>query len=140
MRSFQDIERIVDKKLKYKWEIQQSSFGEVMSFEVPIDERKQTCIARIWKHPKFGKTVEILTLVGKLDKSDLKKSNESLLALMMLNQQLFMAKTQVTGENLYIVARTLAPSCTNKEFTKMVQEVALYADILEQKMMGKDDN
>ena len=39
---------------------------------------------------------------------------------------------------MYIVSRTLAPSCTDKELGAMVQEVAIFADVLEQKLLGID--
>ena len=58
----------------------------------------------------------------------------------MLNQHLILAKTQIDqkGEKMYIVSRTLAPSCTDKELGAMIQEVSIFADVLEQKLLGID--
>jgi hypothetical protein len=66
------------------------------------------------------------------DTFDPKKTINTLKASMMLNQHPILAKTQLDqkGKNLFMVARTLAPSCTDKEFEKIVREVAIHADIL----------
>ncbi|MHA1376783.1 MAG: hypothetical protein ACTSRG_00195 [Candidatus Helarchaeota archaeon] len=117
-----------------------TDLGEVILFEAPVKDRTQKCIAKISHHDQFGDIVEVVSVIGELDKTDPNKALENLLALLMLNQHLITAKTQVDqkGDKMYIVARTLAPSCSNKELGSMIQEVTIYADVLEQQLFGVD--
>ena len=127
-------------KLGFKTSIEKTEYGDVVFFEVPVKDRSQKCIVKVSDHDQYGKIVEVVSVVGELDKSDIRKGLENLMALLMLNQHLITAKTQLDqkGEKMYIVARTLAPSCTPKELGAMIQEVAIYADVLEQKLLGVD--
>ncbi len=139
MKTNDDIKKVID-ELGFKNQIAKTDYGEVVAFEVEIKDRKQRCIAKISSHEQQGQIVEVVSVIGDLDKSDVQKGLETLMALLMLNQHLILAKTQIDqkGEKMYIVSRTLAPSCTDKELGAMIQEVAIFADVLEQKLLGID--
>ena len=147
MKTNKDIIKVIE-ELKMKPEEVDTELGKVVAFEAHIelkstsDPRKQSVIARIYKHEQFGEVVELVSVIGELEKykKDPEKALEILLALLMLNQRLITAKTQVDqqGKQMYIVARTLAPSCTKEELGTMIQEVAIYADHLENELFGVD--
>ncbi|MHA1386534.1 MAG: hypothetical protein ACTSR3_22505 [Candidatus Helarchaeota archaeon] len=139
MKTNSDIAEVV-KKLGFEWSKVNTDFGEVIAFEVPVKDRSQKCIAKISSHEQFGEIVEVVSVIGELNKTEEKKALETLLALLMLNQHLITAKTQIDqkGDKMYLVARTLAPSCSEQELGSMIQEVAIYADVLEEQLLGID--
>ncbi len=136
-----DIQKVVN-QLGFKSSIQKTDFGDAVFFNVPVQSRSQNVLAKLSQHKQFGEIVEVVSVIGDLDKykNDLKKALEALMALLMLNQHLILAKTQVDqkGDKMYVVARTVAPSCSEKELGQMIQEVAIYADVLEQQLLGID--
>ena len=140
MKTNNDIQKVV-KKLGFVNQIAKTDLGDVVAFEVPVKDRKQNCIAKISSHSQHGEIVEVVSIIGELDKSDVKKGIETLMALLMINQDLILAKTQIDrkGERMFIVSRTLAPSCSEKELGAMIQEVAIFADVLEQQILGIDE-
>ena len=139
MKTNDDIAKVV-KELGLKCSEVDTDLGKVIAFEAPVKDRKQNVIAKISQHDQFGEIVEVVSVIGDLDKSNVSKALETLLALLMLNQHLITAKTQVDqkGNKMYIVARTLAPSCSDEELKSMIQEVAIYADVLENQLLGID--
>ncbi|MFX1449423.1 MAG: hypothetical protein ACFFCM_01190 [Promethearchaeota archaeon] len=143
MKNNKDIQKVV-KKLGYPNQIAETDLGEVVEFEVKVNDRLQNCIAKISTHAQHGEIVEVVSIIGDLGevvKTNPNKAIETLMALLMLNQDLILAKTQIDrkGEMMYLVSRTLAPSCSDKELGAMVQEVAIFADVLEQQLLGIDE-
>lgn len=132
-----DIVNLIKKK-KFKFEIDKQN--DLITFVVPVKDRKQKCSAKIKKHEQFGDMVEIFSVIGQFDPSDLENALKTSMILLVMNEDLLYAKTELQKDNdkMSIVARTIAASADENEIEAMILEVAIYADILEDKLLGKD--
>ena len=146
MKSNDDIAKVVKQLSLVATELD-TDFGKVIAFEAPIvlndapeKKRRQKVMARIGQNKDFGETVEVVSIIGDLDKSDVNKALETTLSLLMLNQRMIFAKTQIDqkGKKMLIGAKTLAASCSEKELKSMIQEVTIWADFVERQLLGVD--
>ncbi|MHA1339051.1 MAG: hypothetical protein ACTSRZ_05660 [Promethearchaeota archaeon] len=128
------------KNKNWAYEIDKENDGVIFEVEMPERNRTQICVAYKNKSSK-GDLVEILSTAAEFEDIEKSLNYMDLVRLLQSNQMTIYAHCQINKEKtqVNVAGRTLLADATEKEVEFIINEVALYADIIEKQLTGKDD-